>query len=73
MISYKSYESRSGKYVVKLTVIPGKLCASKVTLRKVKKQGVKKPKIEKKKQYVKQVQLDISHSAMRLRMWGAQR
>jgi len=73
MISYKSYESRSGKYVVKTTIIPGELFASKVTLRKVKKQGVKKPKIEKKKQHVKQVQLDISRTNMLLRMWGIPR
>ena len=73
MINYRKYSNRTGEVVVKTTLIPGKLCASKVTLRKVKKQGVKKPKIEKKKQHVKQVQLDISRTNMLLRMWGIPR
>ena len=75
MINYKSYEDRYEKVVVKQTIIPGKLCASKVTLRKEKKTGVKKPKtkVEKKCQPIKQTRLMISHSSMLLRTWGTQR
>ena len=75
MITYKSYENRYRKVVIKQTIIPGKLCVSEVTLRKEKKTGVKKPKtkVEKKCQPIKQTRLMISHSSMLLRMWGAQR
>jgi hypothetical protein len=74
MISYKRYRDRTGEIVVKTTLIPGELFASKIILRKEKKQGVKKPlKVEKKCQPIKQTRLLISHSAMRLRMLGTQR
>ena len=74
MINYRKYSNRTGEIVVKTTITPGELFASKVTLRKEKKTGVKKPlKVEKKCQHIKQTRLLISHSAMRLRMWGAQR